>query len=120
MPCYPGLLSQTFINIIINASQAIEEQIKNQTFETLGMITIRTSIRKRNVMIKISDTGIGVDQKFSTKIFDPFFTTKEVGVGTGQGLALSHDFVVGKHGGSISFDSNAGLGCSFTILIPID
>ena len=118
IPCYPGLLSQTFINIIINAAQAIEEQIKNQTFETMGVITIRTTMKRRNVLIKISDTGIGVDSKFSTKIFDPFFTTKEVGVGTGQGLALSHDFVVGKHNGSISFDSNPGLGCSFTIMIP--
>lgn len=117
-PCYPGLLSQTFINIIINAAQAIEEQIKTQTFETLGLITLRTSLKRRNIVIKISDTGIGVKDNVRTKIFDPFFTTKEVGVGTGQGLALSHDFVVGKHGGSISFDSNPGLGCSFTIMIP--
>ncbi|WDE98542.1 ATP-binding protein [Lentisphaera profundi] len=116
--CYPGLLSQTFINIIVNAAQAIEEQIKTQTFETLGVITIRTTMKKRNVMIKISDTGIGVKDSIRTKIFDPFFTTKEVGVGTGQGLALSHDLIVGKHGGSISFDSNPGLGCSFIILLP--
>jgi len=116
--CYPGLLSQTFINIIVNAAQAIEEQIKTQTFETLGVITIRTTMKRRNVMIKISDTGIGVKDSIRTKIFDPFFTTKAVGVGTGQGLALSHDLIVGKHGGSISFDSNPGIGCSFTILLP--
>jgi PAS domain S-box-containing protein len=117
-PCFPGLLSQTFINIIVNAAQAIQEQIKTQTFETVGLITIRTTMKNRNIVIKISDTGIGVKDKIRTKIFDPFFTTKEVGVGTGQGLALSHDFVVDKHGGSINFDSNPGLGCSFTIMIP--
>jgi len=117
--CYPGYLSQTFLNIIINASHAIEAQINTQTIKTQGTITISTKSENNHVIIKFSDTGIGISDKIRTKVFDPFFTTKDVGVGTGQGLALSHDFIVNKHLGSIDFKSNRGQGCTFKIILPI-
>lgn len=117
--CFPGFLSQTFINIIINASHAIEAQIKKQKIETNGKITITSKLKGQEINIKFIDTGTGINDKIRTKIFDPFFTTKDIGVGTGQGLALSHDFIVNKHNGSINFTSNSDLGCTFVITLPI-
>ncbi|WDE97367.1 ATP-binding protein [Lentisphaera profundi] len=118
--CFPGFLSQTFINIIINAAHAIEAQVKQQQIATDGKIKIISKLKDQEIIIKFIDTGTGINDKIRTKIFDPFFTTKDVGVGTGQGLALSHDFIVNKHNGEIDFSSNSGLGCTFLITLPFE
>ena len=106
--CYPQQLNQVFVNLLVNAAQAIEKQ---------GEIKIRTSALDGKVEIKISDTGGGIPEENLPKIFDPFFTTKEVGKGTGLGLNVAYN-IVKKHKGAIDVESTAGKGTTFTIRIP--
>ena len=107
--CYPTELNQVFLNLIVNAAQAIKEK---------GDITIETKVKDNNVIIKITDTGIGISKKSLNKIFDPFFTAKQAGKGTGLGLYVSHG-IVEKHNGTINVNSKPGKGTSFTIKLPI-
>ncbi len=116
--CHPGDVNQVILNIIINAAHAIKEILGEQP-ETKGTITVRTRKDSNRCEIRISDTGPGIPESIRSKVFDPFFTTKDVGKGTGQGLALSHDVIVEKHGGSISFDTSEK-GTTFIIRLPIE
>ena len=104
--CYPNMLNQVFMNILINASQAIEGE---------GKITIDTNFRSGNLIVKIKDTGCGI--KEPKKIFDLGYTTKGVGVGTGMGLAISQK-IIEKHKGKISVKTKINEGSEFTITIP--
>jgi signal transduction histidine kinase len=70
--------------------------------------------------IRISDTGCGMTPEVAARIFDPFFTTKAVGKGTGQGLAMAHNVVVVRHGGTIKVESTPGVGTTFIIRLPLD
>ncbi len=88
--------------------------------EDKGVITISTRQVNDWAEICINDTGTGMPEDVKARIFDPFFTTKEVGKGTGQGLAIAHNVVVDKHGGTITVDSHPGQGTCFTIRLPID
>ncbi|NCC73749.1 MAG: hybrid sensor histidine kinase/response regulator [Sphingobacteriia bacterium] len=108
--CFPGQLSQAFINILDNAIDAIENN---------GKITISTDIDENLVKIEICDDGRGIAKDIQNKIFDPFFTTKAVGEGTGLGLAITHG-IVEKHKGTIALKSSPGTGTCFTILLPIN
>lgn len=108
--CNMGQLNQVFLNILINAAQAIESQ---------GEIRIATRAENESVIIAISDSGSGIAPENIKRIFDPFFTTKEVGKGVGLGLAISYDIVVNKHGGSIEVVSKIGKGSTFTITLPV-
>jgi PAS domain S-box-containing protein len=117
--CIPGELNQVILNIIINASHAIKEQLGENSVEK-GVITITTRRNGESCEIRISDTGPGIPEEIRGRIFDPFFTTKEVGKGTGQGLALSHTAIVEKHGGSISFETEIGKGTCFIIGLPLE
>jgi signal transduction histidine kinase len=80
---------------------------------------LSAAILNRYVVIAISDTGCGIPPEIAEKVFEPFFTTKEVGRGTGQGLALARAIVL-AHGGSLSFNSQDGLGTTFSVKLPID
>ena len=115
--CIPGQINQALLNIIVNAAQAISEKINPETGEK-GLISITTGYTDQEVEIRIEDDGPGIDPQIGNNIFDPFFTTKAPGKGTGQGLAISHSIVVGKHGGSISYESKAGQGTVFVIRLP--
>jgi len=106
--CYPLELNQVFMNILINASQAIEGY---------GEILIKTRYNNGNIYISISDTGSGIGEEIKNKIFEPFFTTKDVGKGTGLGLSITYD-IIKKHKGDIRFESQAGAGTTFTVMIP--
>jgi len=108
--CHPGQLNQVFMNILMNAVQAIPEEG--------GDITVSTKAVKTDIIVKISDTGTGIPTANISKIFDPFFTTKEVGHGTGLGLSISHG-IVKRHGGSIEVESEVGKGTSFIVCLPI-
>jgi PAS domain S-box-containing protein len=119
VPCLPGELNQVILNVIINASHAVADAIKQNGSEEKGTITIRTLAREDYAEIRIGDTGTGIPENIRSKIFDPFFTTKEVGRGTGQGLAISHSVIVDKHGGSISFETEEGRGTTFIIRLPL-
>ncbi len=113
---YPGDLGQVFINLIVNAAQAITD-VKNNTGE-MGRISIKTSQDDQDIFVKISDTGAGIPESIKERIFDPFFTTKEVGEGSGQGLAISRTIINDKHNGELTIDSTSEAGTSFLITIP--
>jgi len=104
--CYPNMLNQVFMNILVNACQSISEQ---------GEIIIFTEYCDKNLIVRIKDTGCGIDD--INKIFFAGFTTKGVGVGTGLGLAISKK-IIEKHNGKISVKSEVGKGSEFIITIP--
>ena len=108
--CCPQQLNQVFMNLLINAAQAIEKS---------GVVTIRTWADTTSVYVSVTDTGIGIPQETVSKIFEPFFTTKEVGKGTGLGLSIAYD-IVSQHRGEIHVQSEPGRGTTFTIGLPLD
>jgi signal transduction histidine kinase len=110
-------LNQVFLNVIVNAAQAIADVVKDSGAK--GRITIRTWREGDDAVIAIADTGKGIPGEIRDRIFDPFFTTKEVGRGTGQGLAIARSVVVDRHGGSLTFESEVGKGTTFYIRLPI-
>jgi PAS domain S-box-containing protein len=114
----PQELGQVFLNLVLNAAQAIEETRGDRT-GPVGTITVRTARQDAFVTVSVADTGPGIPEEVRGRIFEPFFTTKEVGKGTGQGLSLAYA-VVERHGGDISFHSSPGAGAEFAVRLPID
>ncbi len=110
IPCYPGYLNQVFLNVLINAIEAIPDR---------GEITIKTYSEESAVIIRISDTGAGIPSEHIQKVFDPGYTTKGVGVGTGMGLAICYQ-IVQDHKGEISIESEIGSGTTVTIRLPLE
>ena len=115
--CFPQKIGQVFMNILLNAAQAIEEK---------GIITISTRkletgrrLEDKCVQIRISDTGRGIPKEQISRIFDPFFTTKPVGQGTGLGLSITYD-IIKAHGGKIVVETVEGKGTTFTLRLPIE
>jgi len=122
--CDAGSLNQVFMNLLSNAVDALQESNQGRSFQdisaNLNTIWIQTrQIDPNQVMIMISDNGIGLPQEICSKLFDPFFTTKPVGKGTGLGLFMSYQIVTQKHGGNIWCDSTLGQGTKFVIEIPV-
>ncbi|UNC91979.1 PAS domain S-box protein [Candidatus Contubernalis alkaliaceticus] len=118
--CVIDEINQVFLNIIVNAAQAIEEAIEKK-YLNKGVITVKTKSDGAFVFISIKDNGIGIPGDIIDKIFDPFFTTKDIGKGTGQGLLIAYDIISNKHNGSIEVNSKkVGKGTTFTIRLPID
>jgi two-component system, NtrC family, sensor kinase len=107
---FPGRLNQVFLNILMNARQAIKDT---------GEITIRTFLKDGKVHVAISDTGSGIPPEDIKRLFDPGFTTKGVGVGTGLGLSICYQ-IVQDHRGEITVESEVGKGSTFTIILPTD
>jgi len=105
---FPQQINQVFMNIFVNAAQAIEKK---------GTITIKTQVQGKGVKIEISDTGPGIAEENMSKIFDPFFTTKPVGKGTGLGMNIAYN-IIKKHKGTIDIASKLGEGTTFTIILP--
>jgi PAS domain S-box-containing protein len=112
--CYPAELNQVFLNILLNAVDAISETGK------WGLIRITTAREGDEVLISISDNGCGMAKEVTEHMFDPFFTTKEVGKGTGQGLSLAHNVIIEKHKGKLDFTSKEKEGTTFFIRLPIE
>lgn len=112
--CFPHMLSQVFLNLLVNAGQAIEGE---------GEIAITARPVDDNgtpwVAIAVADSGKGIAKEHQERIFSSGFTTKPVGVGTGLGLALSKRIVEESHGGRIWFDSEPGMGTTFHLRIPV-
>jgi PAS domain S-box-containing protein len=115
--CNAGDMNQVFLNLLVNAAHAIYD--RGEPDGKMGVIGIRTHREGDQVVISVSDTGCGIPENIRDKIFEPFFTTKAVGRGTGQGLAIARNIVVEKHGGSLTFDTEAGKGTTFHIRLPI-
>ena len=108
--CYAGQLSQVFLNLFVNACDAIADH---------GKILIRTSKHGDGIRIEITDDGSGISEEVKSRIFDPFFTTKPIGAGTGLGLSLSHG-IIERHAGVLSVESESGVGTSFRIDLPLE
>jgi signal transduction histidine kinase len=119
VPCFAGELNQALLNILINAAQAIGEVVGERGPDK-GLITVSTRLDGDAVEVRIADTGPGIPESIRRQVFNPFFTTKPVGKGTGQGLAIAHAVVVGKHHGSLTFESAPGEGTRFVIRLPLD
>ena len=115
--CLPGQLNQALLNLIVNASHTIGDAVEAGRYER-GVIRIETQTKNDCAEIRIRDTGMGMPAELQSRIFEPFFTTKEVGTGTGQGLAIVHDAIVGKHGGEIQVESEVGKGTTFIVRLP--
>jgi two-component system NtrC family sensor kinase len=118
IPCFLGEINQVVLNLLVNASHAISDVVKDSG--SLGKLHVRTRLDGAEVEISISDTGTGIPESARHTIFDPFFTTKEVGKGTGQGLAMARNVIVNKHGGTLRFESECGKGTTFFIRLPIN
>lgn len=106
--CFPNELNQVFMNLLVNASQAIPDK---------GQVTVKTSHDSRWAYVSIADTGMGIPSASLQRIFDPGFTTKGVGVGTGLGLSISYN-IIKKHDGEIRVNSTVGKGTEFNIKLP--
>ncbi|WP_138498012.1 sensor histidine kinase [Nostoc sp. PA-18-2419] len=129
--CYAGQLNQVFMNILVNAIDAIEESFvilaskksqitSNQGQMTSPQIRIRTQLLEPNqVMISIADNGLGIPKEVKQRLFDPFFSTKPIGKGTGMGLSISYQIISQKHGGKLECISQLGSGAEFAITIPL-
>ncbi len=113
--CNPGQINQVFLNILVNAAQAIGGQEREGT----GHITIRTFEADGGVVCEIEDDGPGIPADKLRRVFDPFFTTKPAGKGTGLGLSISHDIIVSKHKGQLLVESAEGQGAKFTLKLPL-
>ena len=107
--CYPNMLNQVFMNILLNACHAIEKY---------GKIEITTKVENNELIVKIKDSGKGIKPENLDKIFSAGFTTKKAGVGSGLGLAISSE-IIDMHHGKIHVTSEFGHGSEFTILIPV-
>jgi len=119
IPLLADEMGQVILNMLVNAAQAIGEKLGQNPAGDKGKITITTRKSENSVELHICDTGQGIPEKARPRIFDPFYTTKKVGKGTGQGLAISHDVIVDKHGGTIHFESEEGKGTHFVITLPL-
>jgi signal transduction histidine kinase len=112
--CNIADLNQVFLNLIINAADAIEETGRR------GTITVTTALDGADAVVLITDTGGGIPDDVRGKIFDPFFTTKDVGRGSGQGLPLARGIIQEGHGGTLAVESVLGQGTTFVVRIPVD
>jgi signal transduction histidine kinase len=108
--CIAAQVNQVFMNLLVNAAQAIEER---------GTITVRSGSEGDSAWVEIQDTGKGMAAETVKRIFEPFFTTKPVGKGTGLGLSLSYDIIVKRHGGHFDVRSAPGEGTTFRVWLPI-
>ena len=108
--CVPAQINQVFMNLLVNAAQAIPKQ---------GKIFVRSGLENEQVWFEVEDTGSGMSSETQQRIFEPFFTTKPVGKGTGLGLSISYDIIVKKHHGRMDVNSEIGKGSRFRLWLPL-
>ena len=113
--CVGGEIAQVLLNLIVNAAHAIEGAGR----ESKGTITISSTSLGDRLEVRVKDNGTGIPEAVRESVFNPFFTTKEVGSGTGQGLAIAQDIVVGKHQGELFFETEEGAGTTFVLRLPM-
>jgi signal transduction histidine kinase len=119
--CWPALLNQVFMNLLVNACQAIASARQAGQYpdpEHKGRIALRTYYDANQLKIEITDNGCGMSMELQTRILEPFFTTKTVGEGTGLGLSITYGIVT-RHEGHLSFSSTPGVGSCFTLSLPL-
>ena len=115
--CFPGKLNQTFMNILNNAIYAVNAKVYPEGQK--ATIGIKTEKEENDwVTIKLSDNGIGMEEKTKKKLFEPFFTTKDVGEGTGLGMSIVFK-IIERHGGKLIVNSRLGEGTEFIMTLPV-
>ncbi len=117
VPCIAGEINQVVLNLIVNAAHAISDVVGSTGAK--GRIMISATADDTNAEIRVTDTGTGIPEAARAKVFEPFFTTKELGKGTGQGLAMAYNCIVKRHRGSITFDTELGVGTTFVVRLPL-
>lgn len=124
--CYPGPLNQVFMNLLINALDAMEEKSSEERFSESAapapiqpQIQIQTQAVGDRVLVKIADNGRGIPEPLHPRLFEPFVTTKPTGKGTGLGLAICRQIIVEQHKGNLWFTSAPGEGTEFWIELPV-
>jgi two-component system, NtrC family, sensor kinase len=117
VPCFIGDINQVVLNLLVNAAHSVAEA--NADGGALGLVRLSTRCHDDQVEIAISDSGCGIPVPIQARIFDLFFTTKAPGKGTGQGLAMARSVVVDKHGGTLTFKTDPGVGTTFFIRLPV-
>ncbi|BDA74546.1 hypothetical protein RIVM261_045600 [Rivularia sp. IAM M-261] len=125
LECYPGQLNQVFMNILVNAIDALEDaghllmpMIRIST-EVLITKSAGCATKTGWVVVRIADNGVGISETVQSQLFNPFFTTKDVGKGTGLGLSISYQIITELHKGKLECYSTPGNGAEFVITIPI-
>jgi two-component system, NtrC family, sensor kinase len=116
--CFVGELNQAVLNIVVNAAHAIADRVAGT--DQRGTIAVTTRIDDQHVVVIIKDTGGGIPESVRARMFEPFFTTKEAGRGTGQGLAIAKMAVCERNKGTLTFETEMGVGTTFVLRIPID
>ncbi|HEY9688904.1 MAG TPA: ATP-binding protein, partial [Coleofasciculaceae cyanobacterium] len=126
--CYPSQMNQVFMNLLVNAIDAVHSRFENRSWTSQltrfdptdrPRITIETTVVDHRVVIAITDNGTGIPDQARSRIFDPFFTTKPIGQGTGLGLSIAYQIVVEQHNGQITCQSERDRGTRFEICIPL-
>jgi len=115
--CLPAQLNQVFMNVIVNACQAVVAKSQSLAGER-GLVHLSTGVAGHEALVRIRDTGIGMTAEVRQKIFEPFFTTKEVGEGTGMGMSISYQ-IMEKHRGRFQIESTPGEGTTITLFLPL-
>ncbi len=118
VPCLPGEFNQVVLNLVVNAAHAIADTAAGPV-KTKGTITLATRHCDTFIEIQVRDTGTGIPEAIREKVFDPFFTTRPVGKGTGQGLAIARHVIVNRHDGTLTFQTEMGVGTVFVIRLPV-
>jgi two-component system NtrC family sensor kinase len=121
---YPGPINQVFMNLLVNAIDALEERDTTRSREACRQDPSRIDLKIEaapgdRVRVTIADNGPGIPPEVQKRIFDPFFTTKPVGKGTGLGMSISYDVVETKHGGRLTCASAIGQGTTFVVELPL-
>jgi two-component system, NtrC family, sensor kinase len=113
-----GALLQAAYQLLINAAEAIAAR-RGDASAPKGQIRVTTSHDATHAELRVADDGTGIAEEVQPRIYDPFFTTKSLGQGMGQGLTLVHSVVVGRHGGTVRFETAAGRGTTFIVRLPL-
>ena len=120
LPLVPGeyaILGQAFVNLLLNAAQAVHA--KREAGSASNFVRVSTFVAERAIVVRVSDTGVGIEPRVLPRIFDPFFKTKQGGDGAGLGLAIAHN-LVRRVGGDIRVTSEPGEGSTFEVILPLD
>ena len=120
--CHLGDINRVVLNLVVNAAHAIGDAVKGTGAN--GRIRVKTALEgpegpTQMAVVSIADTGTGIPEHVQPRVFEPFFTTKEVGRGTGQGLSMAWSIVKDRHKGSISFETQQGVGTTFHVRVPV-
>ena len=119
VPCYPGEFNQAILHLVVNSASAISRQSAGGG-DAKGLIKLTSRQADRTVEVSINDTGAGIREEIRDGVFEPWFEVPSFGIPTAHGLSFVHRAIVGRHGGTINVQSQAGKGTTFLLRLPLD